>query len=384
MSVANPILRDDRAQSIASGDGQTVFGPLNFKIYDPLDLRVFTAASGLDVEITSGFSISAQPAAGEPYFPTVTFDVGRTLDEPLTFEGLRIHERQLDVTQGGVVNAASIERELDRMAVVLQELRRDADRIRFSAGVNANLVTYDDTTTQLGTTTVQAAIAAIKALTPAPGWSPVPAIEADGTRRVIKVIDWAGGSVNKPAVNKYLGASGFVDTAGEAVDIRGATGPAGAGSGDMLGANNLSDLADATASRGSLGLGNSATKNVGAGANDVAAGNHTHAVKAPVALVDEATPALDASAGEVFDLVATGNREIAVPTSPSSGQKIVIRHHASGAARTLSLNTGAGGFRFGTDIAALSETESGKTDHIGAIYDATDSKWDVVAYAKGY
>jgi hypothetical protein len=101
-------------------------------------------------------------------------------------------------------------------------------------------------------------------------------------------------------------------------------------------------------------------------------------------LTDGATPALDASLGNTFTLTAAGDRTIAVPTNATSGQKIVIRHLASGGARTLALNTGAGGFRFGTDITALTSTTSGKTDYIGCIYNAADSFWDVVAYSKGF
>jgi len=103
-----------------------------------------------------------------------------------------------------------------------------------------------------------------------------------------------------------------------------------------------------------------------------------------VALTDGATPALDASLGNVFTLAAAGDRTIAVPTNPTNGQKIVIRHLASGGARTLALNTGAGGFRFGTDITSLTQTSSGKTDYIGCIYSSIDSKWDVIAVSKGY
>lgn len=102
------------------------------------------------------------------------------------------------------------------------------------------------------------------------------------------------------------------------------------------------------------------------------------------ALSDGATPALDASLGNVFTLAAAGDRTIAIPTNATNGQKIIIRHLASGGARTLALNSGAGGFRFGTDVAALTQTASGKTDYIGAVYSSIDSKWDVVAYAKGY
>ena len=103
-----------------------------------------------------------------------------------------------------------------------------------------------------------------------------------------------------------------------------------------------------------------------------------------VNLTDGATPALDSQAGGVFRLAASGNRTIAVPSNPIAGKKIVIQHYASGAARTLALNTGANGFRYGSDITALTETASGKTDYIGAIWNDTDSFWDVVAYVKGF
>lgn len=103
-----------------------------------------------------------------------------------------------------------------------------------------------------------------------------------------------------------------------------------------------------------------------------------------VALSDGATPALDASLGNIFYLDAAGNRTIAVPSNPTDGQKIIIRHYANGGARTLALNTGAGGFRYGTDITGLTATSSGLMDYIGCIYNGVDSFWDVVSYSKGY
>ena len=111
-----------------------------------------------------------------------------------------------------------------------------------------------------------------------------------------------------------------------------------------------------------------------------------HPTVAPTvsALVDGATPALDAALGNVFTLQAAGNRTIAIPTNPVDGQKIIIAHTASGADRTLALNAGAGGFRFGTDITGLTATTSAKTDYIGCIYNAVAGFWDVVAVSKGY
>lgn len=103
-----------------------------------------------------------------------------------------------------------------------------------------------------------------------------------------------------------------------------------------------------------------------------------------VTLADGATPALDASLGSTFELTAAGNRTIGIPSNPTAGQKIVIRHIASGGSRTLALNSGTGGFRFGTDITTLTATASGLTDYIGCIYNLGANKWDVVSVIKGF
>lgn len=43
------------------------------------------------------------------------------------------------------------------------------------------------------------------------GWTPILAPEQDGTRTLLKVMDWAGGSGAKPATGMYLSTSGYVD-----------------------------------------------------------------------------------------------------------------------------------------------------------------------------
>lgn len=103
-------------------------------------------------------------------------------------------------------------------------------------------------------------------------------------------------------------------------------------------------------------------------------------------LTDGTTVGLDAgSRSTYYRLNAAGDRTILVPTNAADGQKIVIVHLASGGARTLSLTTGVpGGFRFGSDITALTATASGKIDYIGCIYDPFAFRWDVVAYTKGF
>ena len=61
------------------------------------------------------------------------------------------------------------------------------------------------------------------------GWSPIFAIENDFERRVLKLVDWTGGTGTKPtsSIGKYIGSSGLVIDATNAVDIRGAAGEDG-------------------------------------------------------------------------------------------------------------------------------------------------------------
>lgn len=104
----------------------------------------------------------------------------------------------------------------------------------------------------------------------------------------------------------------------------------------------------------------------------------------PFALTDGATPALDASLSNHFTLAASGDRTIGIPSNPTEGQVIYIAHTAVTTARTLALNTGTGGFLFGTTITALTQTVSGKTDIIQAMYNTSANKWWVTGYTKGY
>lgn len=106
-------------------------------------------------------------------------------------------------------------------------------------------------------------------------------------------------------------------------------------------------------------------------------------VPAPVTLTDAATVNIDAAAGRLFRLSASGNRTVAAPTNAIDGRMIVIAHYANGGSRTLTLSTSTGGFKFGSSITSLTATSSGTTDYIGCIYNASDERWHVVAYVKG-
>lgn len=86
------------------------------------------------------------------------------------------------------------------------------------------------------------------------GWAPILAVVSDSTRRVLQISDWTGGSGSEPTTGLYVGPTGLVASIGDAVDIRGAQGTSGAGTGDLLAANNLSDIGSAATARTNLGL----------------------------------------------------------------------------------------------------------------------------------
>ncbi len=103
-----------------------------------------------------------------------------------------------------------------------------------------------------------------------------------------------------------------------------------------------------------------------------------------VTLTDGPTPALDASLGNTFYLNSAQNPTLAVPTNATNGQVIVIIFRAITSARTLTLNSGAGGFKHPIEIPALTATTGNAFDLITCKYSTINSKWNVMAYTKDY
>ncbi len=87
------------------------------------------------------------------------------------------------------------------------------------------------------------------------GWSPVFGIVNDGSRRVFQLAGYVGGTGTTPTANigQYVGVAGYTAVLANGIDIRG---PTGAGTGDMLAANNLSEIASPSVARTNLGIGN--------------------------------------------------------------------------------------------------------------------------------
>ncbi len=89
-----------------------------------------------------------------------------------------------------------------------------------------------------------------------------------------------------------------------------------------------------------------------------------------------------ATATSLFTFTVSGALTINGPSSPTDGQKIMLRV-INDASHSVTLATGSGNFRFGTDITAYTNTVS-LTDYIGAVYNSAATRWDVVSLVQGF
>lgn len=126
MGVTYPIPRSTRLLSVTATAGQTVFGPYQYMLFDAADVAVFVNGE----QVYDGFTVEpASPANAFPAWFTITFDTGLDLNDTVAALGRRVHERLTDVTRDGAIRSVPLEKELDRIGVVLQELRRDTDNL---------------------------------------------------------------------------------------------------------------------------------------------------------------------------------------------------------------------------------------------------------------
>jgi len=66
--------------------------------------------------------------------------------------------------------------------------------------------------------------------------------------------------------------------------------------------------------------------------------------------------------------------------TPTDGQKLVLRLKSTNA-QTYSFNAT---YAFSTTVTAPTTLAAGKTDYLGLMWDATNTKWDVVAVDQGH
>lgn len=126
-----PLPKSIRQTDWLVGTGATTYGPFGeqWGIFDNADVFVETrdAATGAPLANTA---TAEKTSLAERYSPfTITFPVAITSATEYRVTGRRQHERALAVTRGGAVDGVSLELELSKQSVVLQEHRRDIDGI---------------------------------------------------------------------------------------------------------------------------------------------------------------------------------------------------------------------------------------------------------------
>ena len=113
--------------------------------------------------------------------------------------------------------------------------------------------------------------------------------------------------------------------------------------------------------------------------------NHSDVDPGRATLTDGATVTCDITTGQVFDLTLGGNRTITFTGGSAAldGKKIILRIKQDGTGtRLLTWDTMV---RFGSDITSITLTTAiNKTDVVGLIYNHAATKYDVVAFSKGY
>lgn len=127
MSIAYPLPASTRRSDYIATASQTVFGPTAWIAFAAGDIRVRRKLPGDTywTTLSTGFTVAlAAPDAGSV---TVTFAAGQAAGTLIRVESSRIHPRITDVTRAGTIVSAPLEQELDLVATVLQELRRDVN-----------------------------------------------------------------------------------------------------------------------------------------------------------------------------------------------------------------------------------------------------------------
>jgi hypothetical protein len=102
-------------------------------------------------------------------------------------------------------------------------------------------------------------------------------------------------------------------------------------------------------------------------------------------LIDAPTILVDGSQGNrLYTVTLTASRLLGNPTGTvGDGERLIFRvTQGAGGSKLLTYDTL---YRFSTDLPSpILSTAAGKTDYLGFIYNAANSKWDFLALTRGF
>jgi hypothetical protein len=104
----------------------------------------------------------------------------------------------------------------------------------------------------------------------------------------------------------------------------------------------------------------------------------------PVTITGTGTVTPDASAGSEFTTTVTGALTLDGPINPSDGQQIIFRLLQDGTGHTVTFASGSGNFSFGATVPSFTASAANLTDYVYCIYNATQTKWNVIYISKGF
>lgn len=191
--------------------------------------------------------------------------------------------------------------------------------------------------------------------------------------------DAAGAAAAAAAASDPLGAAAAAAAASDPLGTAAAVAAASIPKSIVDAAGDLiTATADNTPSRLALGLSNGILTSTGSALSWSA----NPAGRAAI-LTDGATVGVDAGNARLHTLTTVQNPTILAPTNGANGRPVILRITASGGDRTVTLTTGStNSFNLGSFV--LTPTPSGTTDYIGTMFNSATSRFDVLAYVKGY
>ncbi len=129
MSQPYPLPRETRSTGqMAFNGSDQVYGPFDFKIFDIEDVSVYLKHDGEDTYALSAAAVVTKTSGLD--YDTFSVDFGTVHPATSTYvvRGERTPERSIAVTKGGGINTAALEKDLTKLAVEDQELRRDVGK----------------------------------------------------------------------------------------------------------------------------------------------------------------------------------------------------------------------------------------------------------------
>lgn len=270
-----------------TGNDVTVAFPFAFKVFSATDVLVVKAATATEVETTLAYVVDYTVAlnADQDSDPggTVTLPAALATGYTLTITSAVPLTQPTDLTNQGGFYPDVVDRALDRLTVQVQQVAEETSRavkVQISSSTDPDALVAQlvadaaSAETAAGTASAAASTATAAAATIAGfenkgGWLTATAyaknnLVQDGGNTYICLVAHTSGTLATD-----IGAGKWVMFAQK--------GTAGAGSGDVVAANNLSEYSStASTARANLGLGTAATKATGTGTGDVPLNSDIH------------------------------------------------------------------------------------------------------------